>query len=86
MTTGEARTAEAKSAAGWLLLAAILLALAAVLIGRSIFGSGRLAALPMAWAFSAGMLATLNPCGWALLPAYAAYYLGSREEGYQERP
>lgn len=31
------------------------------------------------WAFSAGMLATINPCGFALLPAYLAYLLGRTE-------
>ncbi|MCL6551585.1 MAG: cytochrome c biogenesis protein CcdA [Firmicutes bacterium] len=40
------------------------------------------------WAFSAGAIATLNPCGFALLPAYLAYFVGepagaagSRAEG-----
>ncbi|MFQ5408963.1 MAG: cytochrome c biogenesis CcdA family protein [Anaerolineales bacterium] len=42
-------------------------------------------ALPLAWAFSAGMLATINPCGWAMLPSYVAYYLGSKDEGYAQR-
>ncbi len=28
------------------------------------------------WAFSAGMIATLNPCGFAMLPAYLSYFLG----------
>ena len=27
-------------------------------------------------AFSAGMVATVNPCGFAMLPAYLSYYLG----------
>ncbi|MCB0947855.1 MAG: cytochrome c biogenesis protein CcdA [Mycobacterium sp.] len=27
-------------------------------------------------AFSAGMIATVNPCGFAMLPAYLSYYLG----------
>lgn len=31
------------------------------------------------WAFSAGMVATLNPCGFAMLPAYLAYLLGRAE-------
>ncbi len=38
-----------------------------------------------AFAFSAGMLATLNPCGWAMLPTFVAYYLGSREGDYEQR-
>lgn len=28
--------------------------------------------------FTAGLLSFVNPCGFALLPAYAAFYLGSR--------
>ena len=29
-----------------------------------------------AYAFSLGMVSALNPCGFALLPAYLSYYLG----------
>ena len=36
--------------------------------------------IPIAYAFSAGMLATVNPCGIALLPAYIAYHLGLGDE------
>ncbi len=32
------------------------------------------------WAFSAGMVATLNPCGFALLPAYVSYLVGREGE------
>ena len=31
-------------------------------------------------AFSAGMVATLNPCGFAMLPAYLSYFIGLHEE------
>lgn len=41
--------------------------------------------LPIVFAFTAGLFATINPCGWAMLPAFVAYYLGTREEGYQDR-
>lgn len=30
----------------------------------------------LALAFSAGMVATINPCGFAMLPAYLSYFLG----------
>jgi cytochrome c biogenesis protein CcdA len=33
--------------------------------------------LPFGYAFAAGMVAAVNPCGFALLPAYLALYLGS---------
>ena len=86
MTTRDTQTVEPKTTvAGWLFPVVILLALVAIAVGSLIFRSGNLAALPVAWAFSAGMLATVNPCGWALLPSYAAYYLGSSEAGYEER-
>jgi cytochrome c-type biogenesis protein len=32
--------------------------------------------LPFAFAFTAGLVATLNPCGFAMLPAYLSYFLG----------
>jgi cytochrome c biogenesis protein CcdA len=31
---------------------------------------------PLAAAFTAGMVATVNPCGFAMLPAYLSYFLG----------
>jgi cytochrome c biogenesis protein CcdA len=39
---------------------------------------------PLALAFSAGMVATVNPCGFALLPAYLSYFLGLDEQGDDE--
>ncbi len=37
---------------------------------------------PLAYAFTAGMLATVNPCGFAMLPAYVSYQLGAQEPWY----
>lgn len=34
-----------------------------------------------AFAFIAGMVATVNPCGFAMLPAYLGLYLGTAESG-----
>jgi cytochrome c-type biogenesis protein len=31
---------------------------------------------PIALAFAAGMVATINPCGFAMLPAYLSYFMG----------
>jgi cytochrome c-type biogenesis protein len=31
---------------------------------------------PLAFAFAAGMLATVNPCGFSMLPAYLGYFVG----------
>jgi len=35
--------------------------------------------LPLGYAFAAGMLAAVNPCGFALLPGYLGLYLGETE-------
>ena len=40
----------------------------------------------LAYAFSAGMVATVNPCGFALLPAYLAYFLGLDDSNPGDRP
>lgn len=39
----------------------------------------------LALAFSAGMVATVNPCGFALLPAYLSYFLGLEGVGQDRR-
>jgi cytochrome c-type biogenesis protein len=37
--------------------------------------------VPVAFAFAAGMVATVNPCGFAMLPAYLSYFMGLDNEG-----
>lgn len=34
----------------------------------------------LAFAFGAGMVSTVNPCGFAMLPAFLAYYVGATRE------
>lgn len=36
---------------------------------------------PLALAFSAGLVAAVNPCGFAMLPAYLSYFLGTEGAG-----
>ncbi|MCA1719363.1 MAG: cytochrome c biogenesis protein CcdA [Actinobacteria bacterium] len=43
------------------------------------------ALLPFGFAFGAGIVAAVNPCGFAMLPAYLSLYLGSKEEGFEKR-
>ncbi|MBA2693240.1 MAG: sulfite exporter TauE/SafE family protein [Rubrobacter sp.] len=43
------------------------------------------ALLPIGFAFGAGIVAAVNPCGFAMLPAYLSLYLGSEEEGFEKR-
>ncbi len=42
--------------------------------------------LPLAYAFGAGLLATLNPCCVAMLPSFLAFYIGANNEGYEHIP
>jgi cytochrome c-type biogenesis protein len=43
------------------------------------------ALLPVGFAFGAGMVAAVNPCGFAMLPAYLSLYVGAREEEFVKR-
>jgi cytochrome c biogenesis protein CcdA len=43
------------------------------------FLSGITNILPLGYAFGAGMAAAVNPCGFAMLPAYLGLYLGTNE-------
>lgn len=36
---------------------------------------------PFALAFTAGLVATVNPCGFAMLPAYLSYFMGLEGDG-----
>ena len=40
--------------------------------------------IPIAFVFTAGLVATVNPCGFAMLPAYLAYFLGLEDETVQD--
>lgn len=42
--------------------------------------------LPVGYAFAVGMVASVNPCGFLMLPTYIAYHLGTQEEGYYTQP
>ncbi len=43
------------------------------------------ALLPFGFAFGAGIVAAVNPCGFAMLPAYLSLYLGNGEAGFEKR-
>jgi cytochrome c biogenesis protein CcdA len=42
--------------------------------------------LPVGYAFAAGIVASVNPCGFLMLPTYISYHLGTQEEGYYDQP
>ncbi|MYD94054.1 MAG: cytochrome c biogenesis protein CcdA [Chloroflexi bacterium] len=41
-------------------------------------------ALPIGFAAAAGVVASVNPCGFFMLPGYVAYQLGTQEAGYDQ--
>ncbi len=40
--------------------------------------------LPFGYAFAAGMVASVNPCGFFMLPSYISYNLGAEEAGFYD--
>ncbi len=40
--------------------------------------------LPILFAFQAGIITTISPCAFPLLPAYISYHLGAAEEGFEQ--
>ena len=47
--------------------------------------SGVIGVLPVGLAFGAGMIAAVNPCGFAMLPTYLSLYLGAQEGDFEKR-
>ncbi|CAB1074551.1 cytochrome C biogenesis protein [Alkalispirochaeta odontotermitis] len=41
--------------------------------------------LPFGYSFGAGMVSTVNPCGFSMLPAYLSIYLGEPDDGAAPR-
>ncbi|MCD6285992.1 MAG: cytochrome c biogenesis protein CcdA [Anaerolineae bacterium] len=67
-----------------LLPAMLVLALLLALVGLRDGAEGALARLvdllPVSYAFAAGMVASVNPCGVLMLPSYVIYQLGAAED------
>lgn len=47
--------------------------------------SGLIGVLPVGLAFGAGMVAAINPCGFAMLPTYLSLYLCTDEDDLEKR-
>jgi cytochrome c-type biogenesis protein len=81
----------ARPPTGGLLVYAAPLAVAAVVTtalvlvrdGAAVAVAGTAELLPFGWAFAAGMVASVNPCGFFMLPAYLSYQLGIGEAGFE---
>ncbi len=66
-------------------VALVLLALIRIQTSAETAVAGVAALLPVGWAFAAGMVASVNPCGFLLLPSYLSYHLGTEEDGFYEQ-
>lgn len=42
--------------------------------------------LPFGYAFGAGMVSAVNPCGFAMLPVYLTLYLGAEDREFRSKP
>jgi cytochrome c biogenesis protein CcdA len=81
------QTNQLRVAAALLLLPAlVVIGSLAVLIATRNRAEGAVANLatliPLGWAFAAGMVASVNPCGFFMLPAYLSYQLGIRSAAF----
>jgi cytochrome c-type biogenesis protein len=73
-------------AAPALAVSGLLLLLVAVQGNVEAAASGVAGTIPLGYAFAAGMVASVNPCGFILLPSYISFQLGTEEDGYYQRP
>jgi cytochrome c biogenesis protein CcdA len=60
----------------------LLLALIQMQTGAEMAVANLAGWLPVGYAFAAGMVASVNPCGFMLLPSYLSYHLGTEEKGF----
>jgi len=71
-----------------LIPAGLVLVLLLVLVGLRDGAEGALARLvdllPVSYAFAAGMVASVNPCGVLMLPSYVIYQLGAAEDSRRQ--
>lgn len=93
--SGGARAVEGRAgklglAASFLIPAAFVVAFIFLLINLRNGAAAAVASLtellPVGYAFAAGMVASVNPCGFFLLPSYISYHLGTEEAGFYESP
>ena len=67
-----------------LIVAVFLGVLVAVQAQTEAAAVGLVSVLPIGYAFGAGMIASVNPCGFLMLPALISFHLGTDEAGYYQ--
>lgn len=88
MSVGSARSPWVGTVLGYgvpaLLVAVLIGALISVQANAEAAVSDFAGALPIGFAAAAGVVASVNPCGFFMLPGYVAYQLGTQESGYDQ--
>jgi len=69
-----------------IIVAALILLLVRLQTAAEAATTGLVGFLPFGLAFGAGVVASVNPCGFLLLPSYISYHLGTEEAGYYQAP
>ncbi len=69
-------------AAPGIVVAALLALLVSIRNGIEATVANFASALPFGYAFAAGIVASVNPCGFFMLPAYLSYQVGTTEAGF----
>jgi cytochrome c biogenesis protein CcdA len=82
---GEVRSGLITLAIPALLVLALIILLIQIQASTEAAAASLVNLLPIGFAFAAGMVASVNPCGFLLLPTYLTYQLGLNEEGYEGR-
>lgn len=67
------------------LVAGAVLALGALQGAAEAGVAGAAGLVPLGYGFAAGMVASVNPCGFILLPSYLSFQLGTQDAGYAKR-
>jgi len=71
-------------AASAVFVAGVLILLVSLQSSAEAAATGLAASLPVGYAFGAGMVASVNPCGFLLLPSYISFNLGTDSAGYYD--
>jgi cytochrome c biogenesis protein CcdA len=67
-----------------ILVVGLLVLLLSIQNGAETAMANLAALLPVGYAFGAGMVASVNPCGFFLLPSYISYHLGTEEADFYQ--
>ena len=87
---GEQRTKVVGTVLVVLVIVGLVAGIMALLLRVRFTAEGEIAELadllPVGYAFGAGMVASVNPCGFFMLPAFLSYHMAQEEQGAELQP